>query len=67
MKNTMEEMMQKMKELQEARQNDFIDKLSDMVENLYEKAMLKDYKPTSHEKEQFKKILETIQAMEPWF
>lgn len=64
---TLEELKQVQKKLQEERQNEFIDKLVDMVECLLEKANKKDYEPTEHERNQFRKIHTIITDMNRWF
>ena len=56
-----------MRKLQEETQNDYIDKLLDMVENLCEKANNVNYKPTEYERHTFGKISTIITNMSKWF
>lgn len=64
---TLQDMIKQMKENNETRQNQYIDKLLDYVDNLSEKAKSKDYTPTTYEREQFSKIANIIKDMENWF
>lgn len=57
---TLEEMQKRMKELEDKQQNDFIDKLSDMIDHFIEKVSKKDYEPTPHEKKVFFQIYTNI-------
>lgn len=57
---TIEELMQAQKELNQKQQNDFIDKLADMVDNFVAKSNRKDYEPTDHERERFRQIHSNI-------
>lgn len=64
---TKEEILQKLKESQEKMQDEFIDKLLDEVMFLSEKTNKKEYDPTLHEQEQFRKIVNIINNMAKWF
>lgn len=64
---TKEELKAEMRRVQEETQNEFIDRLLDQVRNLVEKAILKDYEPTIHEKEVFATIVAIIDNMKTWF
>ena len=64
---TMEELMKQMQESKAKMQNEFIDKIHDMVEHLSEKANKKDYNSTNHEREVFNKIKTIINNMANWF
>ena len=63
-KEVLEKMMRETKDKQ---QNEFIDKLYEMVDNLCEKANKKVYQPTDHERKVFRKIYNIITAMNNWF
>lgn len=64
---TKELLQQKMKEVKDKMQNDFIDDLFDRVQNLCEKAIKKDYEPTEHERIIFNQIRIIITNMQDWF
>ena len=64
---TKEELAKKLKENQDKAQNEFIDKLLEMVEYLCEKANRKDYVPTEHEFRTFGLIVRIIKNMNEWF
>lgn len=53
--------------LQEKIQNDFADKLLDMVENFKDKMNNLEYQATSHEYEVYQKICSIMNAMQTWF
>ena len=63
----MKDLQEQIRKLQEVTQNDYIDKLLDMVENLCEKANKNNYLPTLHERETFGYILTIITNMSKWF
>lgn len=65
--NEMQQLLKQVRENREKTQNLFIDKLFDMVENLCQKANKRDYVPTTHEKDVFKKIYTIIINMNNWF
>ena len=56
-----------MRKLQEEAQNDYINKLLDIVENLCEKANSINYVPTEYERLTFSKIVTIITNMSKWF
>ena len=56
-----------MRKLQEEAQNDYIDKLLDIVENLCEKAKNINYETTEYERQTFGKIVNIITNMSKWF
>jgi lipoate-protein ligase A len=62
-----EEMQKQLKVLKEQQQDKFIDHLEEMVTNLHEKALMKDYEPTNHEREIFEYIRQTLNDMAKWF
>ena len=64
---TLEEMQKAMKEIKEKQQNEFIDKIVEMVDLLCEKANRKDYEPTQYEKEMLNHIYVVITNMNNWF
>ena len=64
---TLEEMQKAMKAIKEKQQNEFIDKIVEMINLLCEKANKKDYEPTQHEKEMFNHIYVVISNMNNWF
>lgn len=64
---TVEEMQKAINEIKEKQQNEFIDKLGEMVDLLCEKANKKDYEPTQYEKEIFNHIYIVISNMNSWF
>lgn len=51
------ELKEQMQNIKDKSQNEFIEKLLDMVEHYAEKTNKKDYTPTNHERETFRKIL----------
>ena len=63
----MKDLQEEMRKLQEEAQNEYIDKLLDIVENLCEKANKNNYEPTEHEREMFGKIVTIITNMSKWF
>ena len=67
MNNEMQELLKQIRATQEKTQNEFIDKLYDMVENLCEKANKRDYVATNYEREVFRKIYTIISNMNNWF
>lgn len=66
-KMNLEEMQKQLQKLKNDQQDKFIDNLKDMVDNLYTKSLLSDYKPTNHERVTFEYIRETLNQMLKWF
>ena len=64
---TKEELQQAIRKNQETMQNQFIDKIYDDISYLCEKANLKSYEPTAHEKITLGKIQAIINNMCKWF
>lgn len=60
---TYEEMVAKMKELNAKQQEQYISKLADMIDVLYDKANKRDYEPTKKEREIFEHIRIVINNM----
>ena len=63
MDKEMQMLLEKMKELKEQQQNDFIDSLIDMVSNFYEKVNKQDYTPTNYERLQLSRIVAMINSI----
>lgn len=63
----MNDMENKLKELKDKQQEDFMEKLLKDVEWLSEKANAKSYNPTAKEKQDFNKISVIIKNMTEWF
>ena len=63
MNEEMRTMLEKMKELKQQQQNNFIDNLADMISNLNEKTNKQDYTPTNYEKNQLSRIVEMINSI----
>lgn len=64
---TLEELQKMASAEKQKQQNEFIDKILTDVEWLCEKANKRDYQPTKHEQETFKKIYSIIINMDKWF
>ena len=64
---TKEELQQAIRKNQEKMQDDYIDKVYDEISYLCEKANLKSYEPTTHERFIFNKIKNIIDDMSKWF
>lgn len=64
---TLEEMQKEINRIKEENQNNYIDKLYEMVENLCVKANEKSYTPTNYEREVFNKIRTLLNDMNNWF
>lgn len=62
-----EELKQRMRELDEKVQNDFIDKILEDIVFLSEKAIRKDYKPTLHELEVIEYISNYVDGIKKFF
>ena len=67
MENEMQELLKQYRLTKDKLQNEFIDKVFDMVEHLSEKTNRKDYVATDHEREVFRKIYIIITNMNNWF
>lgn len=65
--NEMQEMLKQYRLTKDKLQNEFIDRVFDMVEHLCEKTNKKDYVATDYEREVFKKIYTIIINMNNWF
>lgn len=63
MNEEMRTMLEKMKELKQQQQNNFIDNLADMISNLNEKTNKQDYTPTDYEKIQLSRIVAMINSI----
>ena len=64
---TKEELQQAIRKNQETIQDQFIDKIYDDISYLCEKANLKNYEPTNHERIIFNEIKIIIHNMSKWF
>lgn len=64
---TKEELQQRMRELDEKAQNQFIDKIYNDIEWLCEKANRSDYVATEYEMQVFSKIYNIVVNMDKWF
>jgi len=64
---TQKEILDELKKIREEIQNDFIDNLLSNVKWLQEKAIVKSYEPTQHERDVFNEIRQIINNMNNWF